>query len=306
MSTEEPETKLPTLNPLFLQAVRDEVAKRQKAGQAEQQAVNPISAFAINEPKAETDAAAQEQSGTFELFQQPRPVIATGGPEIAEEDKQKPPGNLAAAKAAIAGKQAEIDQAQQQFDRLIKIKAVVEPADSPATGRANLNELRLKRLAIQMALVADNKEYDDKDLLAVDRQIAKLSGLATSNRQSDTPANAVERMKLNAKIDEFRDKVQVLTEELNRQIADYNLSVAFKKAESYVQTLKAACDLRHELLVLVELLASDGLLIDLKLGGELPMPSGFEPFDSILQDTLATTIEGIEEAKASIRQEILP
>ena len=112
-------------------------------------------------------------------------------------------------------------------------------------------------------------------------------------------------MKLNANIEELQDKVQVLTEGLKRQITDYNLSVAFKKAECYVDQLKTACNLRHELLALVELLAKDHLLMDLRLGGELPMPYGFEPFDSIPEDGLATTLEGIEEAKIRISQEII-
>ena len=380
--TDEPETKLSTLNPLFLQSVLDEAAKRQKAGPAEQQTAYPFSAFAINEPKAETDSADQDQPGTFELTL-PQAVEFTSNPhggnvvdtllpphgrkseakvalgwgrekgseasDLTRPHPSPPPwgegtlelnstvlhpnpppvgeslrggrnkelnsavlptgeiptsfGNLAYAKTVFADKRAEIDQAQQQLDRLLKIKAIVEPADLPATGKANLNELKLKRLAIQMALVADSTEYTAQDLQAVDKQIAELSG--ASSRQPKSPANTTERMKLNANIEELQDKVQVLTEELNRQVADYNLSVAFKKAEGYVQQLKAACNLRHELLALVELLANDHLLMDLRLGGELPMPYGFEPFDSIPEDGLATTLEGIEEAKIRISQELI-
>ena len=295
MPTEEPEAKLSTLNPLFLQAVRDEAAKKQKAGQADWPVVNPVSAFASGQTEGQPDAV--------ELSQAPPPIIVIDEPAIAEKDsKQEPTSHLATAKAAIAGIRAEIDQAQQQLDRLIKIKAVVEPARS-ATGKASLNELKMQKLAIQMALVADSKEYGDQDLLAVDKQIAELTG--AGNRQPEVPANTVENMKLNAEIGELQDKVRVLTEELNRQIGDYNLSVAFKKAGDYLQTLQAACVIRHELLALVELLAYDGLLMDLNLGGELPIPSGFELFDSMPQDALATTIEAIEDAKVRICQEIL-
>ncbi len=303
MSTEEPEAKLSTLNPLFLQAVRDEAAKRQKAGQTDWPEVNPVSAFASGQSEVESSAAAVGQADAVELSQALPPIIVTDEPTIAEKDsRQEPASHLAAAKAAIADIRAEIDQTRQQLDRLIKIKAVVEPARS-ATGKASLNELKMQKLAIQMALVADSKEYGDRDLLAVDKQIAELTG--AGNRQPGVPANMVENMKLNAEIGELQDKVGVLTEELNRQIGDYNLSVACRKAGDYLRTLQAACVIRHELLALVELLAYDGLLMDLNLGGELPIPSGFEPFDAMPQDALATTIEAIEDAKVRICQEIL-
>ncbi len=343
--TDEPETKLSTLNPLFLQSVLDEAAKRQKAGPAEQLAAYPFSALAINETKAETSSADQGQPGTLELALpqaidtavhsgmdrrnpehrevnlgaglEPAPTpwpLGSGDPFLNDgeslnstafptEENPTPSCNLAYAKTILADKRAEIDQAQQQLDRLLKIKAIVEPAVLPATGKVNLNELKLKRLAIQMALVADSTEYTAQDLQAVDKQITELSG--ASNRQPKSPANTTERMKLNANIEELQDKVRVLTEELNRQVADYNLSVAFKKAGAYVQQLKAACNLRHELLALVELLANDNILMDLRLGGELPMPYGFEPFDSIPEDGLETTLEGIEEAKIRISQELI-
>ncbi len=349
--TDEPETKLSTLNPLFLQSVLDEAARRQKAGPAERLAAYPFSAFAINEPKVESDSADQKQPETTDLAlpqsaeltsnphegnavelatavgrnksapadvsgeltgRMPETVVARpysglhsilNSTALPTDENPNPSSNLAYAKAVLADKRAEIDQAQRQLDRLLKIKAIVEPADLPATGKANLNELKLKRLAIQMALVADSTEYTAQDLQAVDKQIAELSG--ASSRQPKSQANTVERMKLNANIEELQDKVQVLKEELNRQVTDYNLSVAIKKAEGYVQQLKAACNLRHELLALVELLANDHLLMDLRLGGELPMPYGFEPFDSIPEDGLATTLEGIEEAKIRISQELI-
>ncbi|MEI7867136.1 MAG: hypothetical protein WCI11_04530 [Candidatus Methylumidiphilus sp.] len=303
MSSDELKTKIPTLNPLYLQAVRDEAAKREKAGQADPKAAKPLSALAMPETKVEGSAATLEQTETYEFFQQSEP-IALAKPALAEKDAWELPGAVAKAKVAIAGKRAEIDQTRQQLDRLVRIKAVVEPVE-PVNVKANLNELRMKRLAIQMALMADDKQYDDKDLLAVDKQIAGLTGLAAANRQSDTTPNSVESLRLNAKIDVLQDRLQVLMEELNDLLFGHNVRVAFKKAEEYLHALRAANSVRHELLALAELLANDDILGDMKLGGELPIPSGFEPFDGIFPDTLATTIEGIEEAKPRVYLDIL-
>ena len=300
MSTDEIVPKISTLNPHYLQAVRDETAKKRKAGQA----LNPVSAPAIIEAKAESNAAALEQADSFGLFQRGEP-IAIGRPASVEEGRREPSGTVARAKAAIASKQAEIDRTQQQLDRLGRIKAAVEPAGPPTTVSANLNELRMKRLTIQMGLVADSKEYDDDDLLAVDKQIAQLNGLTANKSQLETPAYPVERMKLNANIDALRDRLIVLADEINTLTANHNLSVAMAKAEDYIKALTTANAIRHELLALAELLASDGLLMNMSLGGELPLPSGFDPFDSILQDTLATSIEGIEEAMARILPEVI-
>jgi len=317
--TDEPETKLSTLNPVFLQSVLDEATKRRKEEPTGQQVENPFSSF-VSEASQPFDRPhpslppGGEGSNSTALGSEPAPTPwPLGSGDHCRNDEYKPVStalppedkptlfsNLAYAKAVLADKRAEIEQTQRQLERLVKIKAVVEPVAMHSTSKTNLNELKLKRLAIQMALVADSTEYNTQDLLAVDKQIAELS-----SRQPKSPANLVEQMKLNAKIDELRDKVDVLTEELKRQTIDYNLSVAFKKAESYVQTLKAACNLRHELLALVELLANDCLLSDLRLGGELPFPYGFEPFDSMPEDDLATTLEGIEEAKIRISQELI-
>ena len=299
MSIDEIVPKISTLNPHYLQAVRDEAAKKRKA----EQALNPVSAPAIIEAKAESHAAALEQADSFGLFQHGEP-LAIDRPASVEEDRREPPGTVARVKAAIASKQAEIDRTQQQLDRLGRIKAAVEPA-GPPTVKANLNELRMKRLTIQMGLVADSKEYDDDDLLAVDKQIAQLSGLTAKKSQLETPAYPVERMKLNANIDALRDRLIVLTDEINTLIANHNLSVAMAKAEDYIKALTTANTIRHELLALAELLASDGLLMNMSLGGELPLPSGFDPFDSIPQDALATSIEGIEEAMARILPEVI-
>ena len=88
-------------------------------------------------------------------------------------------------------------------------------------------------------------------------------------------------------------------------IYTHNVRIAFRTAEEYILALKRANAIRHELLALAELLANDYILDDMKLGGELPIPSGFEPFDSLLLDCLTTTIDGIEEAKDRLQTEII-
>jgi hypothetical protein len=299
VSTDEVVPKISTLNPHYLQAVRDEAAKKRKAVQA----ANLVSAPAIIEAKAESLAAAPAQANSFGLLQQGR-SIAIDEPARVEAGKREPQGTVASVKAAIASIQAEIDQTQRQLDRLGRIKAAVEPAE-PLTGRANLNELRMKRLAIQMGLLADSKEYNDDDLLAVDKQIAQLSGLTAKKSQLEAPTNPAERMKLSANIDALQDRLVVLSEEITMLIANHNLSIAIAKAEDYIKALTSANDIRHELLALAELLDSDGLLMNMSLGGELPLPSGFYPFDSTLKETLATSIEGIEEARARILPEVI-
>jgi hypothetical protein len=300
VSTDEVVPKISTLNPHYLQAARDEAANKRKAGQL----ANPVSAPAIIEAKAEPHAAALEQTESFGGFQQGGPIAIDGPPQV-EDDRREPPGVAVAwVKAAIAGKQAEIDQTQGQLDRLNRIKAAVEPAE-PLTGRANLNELRMKRLAIQMGLLADSKEYDDDDLLAVDKQIAQLSGLTAKKSQLEAPAHPAERMILSANIDALQTRLAVLSEEINTLIANHNLSVAVAKAEDYVKALTNANTIRHELLALAELLDVDGLLMNMSLGGELPLPSGFYPFDALLKETLATSIEGIEEARVRLLPEVI-
>jgi hypothetical protein len=292
--------KISTLNPHYLQAVRDEAAIKRKAVQA----ANLVSAPALIEAKAESDLDALAQADSFGRFRQGEPN-ASDETERVEDGMREPPGTAVAwVKAAIASRQAEIDQTQQQLDRLNRIKATVEPAE-PLKGRANLNELRMRRLAIQMGLLADSKEYDEDDLLAVDKQIAQLKGLTANKSPLEAPAHPAERMKLSADIDGLQSRLAVLSKEINTLIANHNLSVAVAKAEDYVNALTNANTIRHELLALAELLDSDGLLMNMGLGGELPLPSGFYPFDALLKETLATSIEGIEEAKARILTEVI-
>lgn len=304
MFTKELETKVSKLNPLFLQAALDEVAKRRKDEWVDELSASPFSPFAIHEAMAKASVAGVKRTETPEIFRVPE-IIVKDQPLPALDAPNEPPATLAKVKSAIDGKWAEIDQAQQQLDRLFKIKAVVEQ-HGPMAVKPDVNELRMKRLAIQMALVADSSEYDEKDLLDVDRQIAALNNLGAANREPEISANYVERSNLNVKIVGLEDKIRGCKEELNALILGHNLRVAYRKADDYIKALQAANTIRHELLALAELLAGEELLMDMKLGGELPIPSGLEPFDGIFTDSLSTSLEGIELAKKHIRSEILP
>ena len=298
MSTDESEIKLSTLNPLFLQAVRDEASKGRKAEPVNSNPVSPVADFAmddipLDDYSAETDLEPPE---SFEPFQLDEPEVGNLGGSLLV-------GSIEAVKAAVAGKQAEISQIELQLGRLRKIKERVEPPPQ-AGGKTDLNELKMKRLAIQMAMMSDSETYDESDLLEIDRQIADCRGLNAGTRREPAP-NSLELVKLSAKLAELEDKRQILQQECNELIQGHNLRIAINKAEAYLDVLTTANILRHELLALAELLADDGCLLAMKLGGELPNPSGLKPFDEIALDALTTTIDGIEEAKLRLQQEVL-
>ncbi len=298
MSTDESEIKLSTLNPLFLQAVRDEASKGRKAEPVNSNPVSPVADFAmddipLDDYSAETDLEPPE---SFEPFQLDEPEVGKLGGSL-------PVGSIEVVKAAVAGKQAEISQIELQLGRLNKIKERVEPPPQ-AGGKTDLNELKMKRLAIQMAMMSDSETYDESDLLEIDRQIADCRGLNAGTRREPAP-NSLELVKLSAKLAELEDKRQILQQECNELIQGHNLRIAINKAEAYLDVLTTANILRHELLALAELLADDGCLLAMKLGGELPNPSGLKPFDEIALDALTTTIDGIEDAKLRLQQEVL-
>ena len=298
MSTDESEIKLSTLNPLFLQAVRDEASKGRKAEPVNSNPVSPVADFAmddipLDDYSAETDLEPPE---SFEPFQLDEPEVGKLGGSL-------PVGSIEVVKAAVAGKQAEISQIELQLGRLNKIKERVEPPPQ-AGGKTDLNELKMKRLAIQMAIMSDSETYGESDLLEIDRQIADCRGLNAGTRRQPAP-NSLELVKLSAKLAELEDKRQILQQECNELIQGHNLRIAINKAEAYLDVLTTANILRHELLALAELLADDGCLLAMKLGGELPNPSGLKPFDEIALDALTTTIDGIEDAKLRLQQEVL-
>ena len=304
MSTDELESQIPTLNPMFLQAARNEAAKRKMEEQVGQLDSKLMPDFAKNEIDMEGKSALLMEEEPVELFRAASHE-STKPTEVEITESDLPLDALAKVKDAIARKQFEIDQTQQQLDRLLKIKAVVSPKEPMSSGKASLNELRMKRLAIQMALVADSKEYVESDLLAIDRQIAEFANSASANQQTDSSSNSAESLRLNAKIEECQDRLQTLRDDQKDMIYTHNVRIAFRTAEEYILALKRANAIRHELLALAELLANDYILDDMKLGGELPIPSGFEPFDSLLLDCLTTTIDGIEEAKDRLQTEII-
>ncbi len=276
MSQDNPEPSLFTLNPLYLKAALDEVdfgrkAKPEEAPEPSDQAERPDNEKA----KLDNDLAG---------------------------NRSEPANPAENAGAAIATKQAEIARIHKEIDELIKIKDRVCSVDL-ASCAAELNELRFKRVAIQMALVSGSDEYNDGDLLALDRQIAELVKLMSRERKPDAVSKDA-AADLNAKIGGLQSELEFLTGELRELIANQILRVAVRKAEDYVNALKVAHNIRHELLALAALGPSDGPLRHINLGGELPRPWGFQTFASILADDLAITAEGVEEAKARIRAEL--
>ena len=294
VSTKEPEANIATLNPWFLQAVRDEAANRQKAGLASLPTMEPDSATALHPAAITASHAAVQQVEPWE------PDVVIDQPGM--DRRQEPATALVATKAAVAEKQAEIARLQQQLDRLNKIRGFIE---APASGLPDLNALRMKRLAIQMALVADSQQYDEDDLRAVDREIVELNRINPGHYPLENPAIAAGRSNLSADIEAVQTQMRGLRDDIEQILASHNLRVACAKAEDYLNALTAANLIRHELLALAELLPGEDGLMNMRLGGELPVPSGLEPFDRVIPETLATTLDGIEEAKNLIRLELL-
>lgn len=209
---------------------------------------------------------------------------------------------LETSKAAIASKQAEIARLREDIDALSKLKGSPEPAD-PAAYQAELNELRIRRIAIQMALISDSDEYSDDDILALDRQIAAAVKQIAQARNPDAASNDV-AAQAKAKIDRLQAEEISLNLELKALLANHYQRLAAQKAEAYAKALKAAHMLQHELLALASLAPGGGLLRNLDFGGELPQPSGLETFAATLPRSLAITLAGVEDAKARIRSEL--
>lgn len=308
MTSEPLEKPVTLLNPLYLQAVRAEFGDSaelptEDAETAEDDGVSLThpSAITANEEPANLAAEGFALPAAFDEPAPPpvwetadseeEPASPAFAPAPAETDA------LTAARDALSAKRAQIQQVRQQFDRLNRIKATVAP-HQPADTPGDINQLKMKRLAIQMALVADSTEYTEADLQAVDKQIAECSQTKESKtRLPATQANSTELKKLNGKIAELKNRQQVLEEEVRGIILLYHQNLVTGKAQEYLNLLQAANKLRHELLAMTEWLMDDAELNNLSLGGELPVPSGLEAFDNFPPDALATSIEGIEEAK---------
>jgi len=285
VSHENPEPEPFTLNPLYLKAAVEEARSPLKpepiaSANHRQEAAKPPPPSSLNQAKS----MEKEPAHTNGLAQHPR----------------KPANPIEASKAAIKAKWAEVAKIREEIDRLSKLKDSQPPAD-PNDYQMELNELRLKRLAIQMALISDSKEYDDNDILNLDKQIAECVQKLAQTRQSGTAANATE---LPARIERLRAEEESLAGELKKLLATHNQWLAVRKAKDYIHALKAAHHLQLELLALASLGSGDGPLKNLDFGGELPRPRGFEIFASLLPWDLAITHEGIEEAKARIRSEL--
>jgi hypothetical protein len=287
VSHENPEPEPFTLNPLYLKAAVEEARSPLKpepiaSANHRQEAAKPPPPSSLNQAKS----MEKEPARTDDLTQHPR----------------KPASPIETSKAAIKAKWAEVAKIREEIDRLSKIKDS-QPPDDPNTYQMELNELRLKRLAIQMALISDSKEYDDNDILNLDKQIAECVQKIAQTRKPGPASNGM-AAELLARIEGLRAEEESLASELKKLLATHNQWLAVRKAKDYIHALKAAHHLQLELLALASLGADDGPLRNLDFGGELPRPRGFEIFASILPWDLAITDEGIEEAKARIRSEI--
>lgn len=285
MSHENPEPESFTLNALYLKAAVEEARSPLKpepiaSTNQRQEAAKPPPPSSLKQAKS----MEVEHACTDDLTQ----------------NQRKPAPPIEASKAAIKAKWAEITKIREEIDRLSKLKDSQPPAD-PNDYQMALNELRLKRLAIQMALISDSKEYDDNDLLSLDKQIAECVQKIAQTRKSSPASNATELL---ARLERLRAEEASLASELKKLLATHNQWMAVRKAKDYIHALKAAHHLQLELLALASLGAGDGPLKNLDFGGELPRPQGFEIFASLLPWDLAITDEGIEQAKARIRSEL--
>ena len=304
MSEEKPEPERFTLNPSYLKAALDEAGSYSKAEPLDREVSLPGDAHRQegkihSRPVLSAQANAMEEK-TSEPF---------GWAERTADPKRTLDGSLTAdtfdhaallatSKAAIASKKAEIARVREEIDSLSKGNDSRRPADLSAY-QAELNELRLRRIAIQMALISDSDEYDDGDILAIDKRMKEVAESVAQARQSQAASTGIDAELLGLRAEE-----ESLTCELRTLVADHKHWVAVTKAESYLMALKVAHRLQYELLALASLDSGEGPLRHLDLGGELPWPRGFETFASLLPGDLAITVAGVEEAKARLRSEL--
>ncbi len=309
MAQEDIETAQFTLNPLYIQAARDEADARRKAEAMGQESSPGHLEYARDEKEvlgnqagtSPLRAKAAESDAAEPSARADRPALGrarTDDESAGDRDEQTGPKGKSW--AALAAKQTQIARVRQEVDKLLMIRENAYSADLTAY-KARLNELRFKRVAVQMALVSGSDEYDDGDLLALDRQIAQLVKITGRRKPDAAPQGFV--AELEAKINGLKSELEILNAELKELAADHGLAIAVKKAKDYIEALKLASNLRHELLALAALVPGDGPLMNLNLGGELPIPSGLEVFASIRSEDLAITLEGVEAAKARIRAE---
>lgn len=207
-----------------------------------------------------------------------------------------------ATKSAIAEIQARIRRIREEIAQLNAGKGAAAPVDA-ASLKTTLNELRLKRLAVQMALVAGEEGQSDEELRFLDGCIAEISLKIARATQSGAEEESGDG-ELEARISALRAERQLLGHDLKRLVAGRYLALTVCKAEEYLNVLRSAHALRHELLVLASMAPQVGPLKDLDLGGELPVPGGVETFEQIRPEELATGHTHFKAAKSRIRREL--
>lgn len=296
MSEEKSETEFVTLNFSYLRAALDEASSKSKTGPMGWEAPLP------DEVGQQQDEVALSAQAVHAAPPKPADRSERIGEPLGRaygslrEDESEPVDLWEKSKAAIADKKAEIARVREAIDRFSKGSDDQRQADIKLF-QEELNDLRLKRLAIQMALVADSSEYDEADILAIDQRMKELVEWSAQARKPKA-ADAGEELS------GLRAQEESLVRELRKLIAGHNRRVVVSKAEAYLQALKIAHRLQHEWLALIELSPGDGPLRHLDLGGELPSPKGFDTLVPGFSSDLAISLAGIEEAKARLRSEL--
>lgn len=293
MSQENSDSNPFTLNPLYLKAVVEEANLRRKPDALDDE--EPALAFGYG-PEAEIpqdpplfseEDLLKHLAWEDTFAQHERQAEGEGGSVDV-------PSPVEASKQVIARKQAELDRVRSEIDRLGQAKSA-----GSADSAARLNELRLQRIAIQMALISGGTDYNDGDIAAIDQEIQALSAAV---RRAAGPVNEAE---LAGELVRLQQREQSLKRGLAQLIDEHNVEVVKQKAEAYVETLRAAYQLQHELLALAVLLPSLGALRRVDLGGQLPRPQGLAVFVSDFPKDLSLSVESIEEAKARLRSELV-
>ena len=276
-----------TLNPSYLKAVLGEAKPRSVDADAAAEKTAPPDFIPAVPVLAE--ALPTEPPGSAESVG----LAANWPPPLGDA---APADAQALSLALIADKKAELAAVRASLARLA---AARDGGGDPVAGQAELNELRLRRLAIQMALIADSTEYTDDDLLVLDRRIAEQNRRIAQARLAGAAGGD-----LDAQIAQCRSEEEALALAVWRLSVEHNRQVAAAKAEAYLQALRGAQRLRHELLALAALDADGGAWADLDLGGELPVPSGFGVFAALQPGELAVSAAAVEAAKAGLRPQL--
>jgi len=199
VSQNNPENNLSLLNPSFLQAVLGEASIKRKPDTLAPQA-RLIFVPEEHGPQTNSKGNAPKQAADAGNGNREEPVATKNSPHVFEgETVPQEISNAQRSKAEIAAKKADLAEVQRQLDKLLGLKSSADPAEI-AGRKSQQNELRMKRLAIQMAIISGSGKYNDNDLVAVDKQIAAINQTLASNRQLDA-SSPFEQDTLNAKIE---------------------------------------------------------------------------------------------------------